>query len=847
MRKLQCVFVLVNLLAISIGLGSPLKAEGRRVVSLDGTWQIAEGSMDRMPSQFGHHVPVPGLVDMTQPAFTDVGNEKESGKHRQAFWYRRTFEVDGPIPAVATLKIHKAKYGIKVFLNGRLVGEHLPCFTPALLDVTDHLQGDGQTNELVVRVGATRGALPKSYPRGWDFEKDRYIPGIYDSVELILSGTPHIVRVQTVPDLEKQTVRVVAVLANAGEQIDARLKCRVREASTGKVVGTAEAKPVVLSAGQEESVEVEIPIADCRLWSPEDPFLYWLEATTGTDTLPVRFGMRSFRFDPQTKQALLNGKPYPLRGTNVCIFRFFEDSVRKDLPWREDWVRRLHRVFRDMHWNSARYCIGFPPEKWYDIADEEGLLIQDEFPIWYMQEWPEELKSEQLVKEYTAWMQERWNHPCVVIWDAQNETYTEETGKAIQAVRGLDLSNRPWENGWAAPQSPTDCVESHPYLFIRDWAGGPPFRMSEMSSLSPVPLLQPPQKKLAVPIIVNEYAWLWLNRKGEPTTVTREVYRNQLGESSTAGQRRELWAKYLAAQTEFWRAHRQCAGVLHFCSLCFSRRGDIPQPKGGATSDHWLDVARLQWEPHFEHYVRDAFAPTGLMLDFWAEDLVAAEARTIPVVVVNDRQTPWQGTVTLRILQGANTIVEHSQSCQVDSVGRAEVTFEIVTPDKPGEYQMVAELVATGQEPVRSWRDFVVLTAEQKEARDGIALGKPVTASSSINDDRGNFAAEFAVDGKRHTRWSSEFSDPQWIAVDLGKPQKISRVELTWQGAYGKGYTIQISKDGKAWTDVFTTDNGDGKVDEIRFDPIDARWIRLNGTKRDHAWGYSLFEMKVFR
>jgi predicted ATPase len=40
-------------------------------------------------------------------------------------------------------------------------------------------------------------------------------------------------------------------------------------------------------------------------------------------------------------------------------------------------------------------------------------------------------------------------------------------------------------------------------------------------------------------------------------------------------ERRELWARYLAAKTEFWRSHRQCAGVLHFCSLGYNRRGAI--------------------------------------------------------------------------------------------------------------------------------------------------------------------------------------------------------------------------------------------------------------------------------
>jgi len=48
----------------------------------------------------------------------------------------------------------------------------------------------------------------------------------------------------------------------------------------------------------------------------------------GADALRTRFGVRSFRFDPETKRALLNGRPYMLRGTNVCICRFFEDPVR---------------------------------------------------------------------------------------------------------------------------------------------------------------------------------------------------------------------------------------------------------------------------------------------------------------------------------------------------------------------------------------------------------------------------------------------------------------------------------------------------------------------------------------
>src|ERR1700690_1069773 len=114
-----------------------------------------------------------------------------------------------------------------------------------------------------------------------------------------------------------------------------------------------------------------------------------------------------------------------MRGSNITLYRFFEDSECGDLPWNQGWVRLLHRRMTEMHWNCLRYCIGFPPEAWYRIADEEGILIEDEFPLWYggshFSRWPAALQSGELAAEYADWMRERWNHPCVVIWDASNE------------------------------------------------------------------------------------------------------------------------------------------------------------------------------------------------------------------------------------------------------------------------------------------------------------------------------------------------------------------------------------------------------------------------------------------
>jgi hypothetical protein len=689
---------------------APLFA-GRQVINLNGAWQIAQGGMEAVPSQFDHTVPVPGLVDMAEPPFDEVG--VRSGR-RQAFWYRRTFTIPGPLPAVALLKVHKAKFGTAVYCNGRAAGEHLPCFTPGYFDVRDALKGEGQENVLVIRVGAFHDALPSTVQWGHDFEKIRYLPGIYDTVELHLTGAPFIRNIQTVPDVTRKRVRVLAEIHNPRKADRVKLSYTIREARSRKQVAQGSTSDNATRRFTTIPMDCIIPLPDCRLWSPDDPFLYELALDTGHDRRTVRFGMRSLRFDKHTGRAVLNGRTYFMRGTNICMYRFFEDPAREDRPWREEWVRRLHRQFKHMHWNSIRYCIGFPPEIWYRVADEEGLLIQDEYPIWNggnCANWPAGATSEHVAAEYTEWMRERWNHPCVVIWDAQNETVTPITGQAIRAVRSLDISNRPWENGWSAPQHPDDPQETHPYMFsgYRRRAVPPDGPLSHFTNNVIVPGNGPNERnnegiRCTNPIIINEYGWLWLNRDGSPTTLTEAIYPKLLGPDATTHQRRECYARYLAALTEYWRGHRQCAGVLHFCGLAYSR----PAAPRGQTSDHFTDLEALTYEPSFETYVRDAFAPVGLMIDFWQERVAGGATIKTPVIVVNDLYRDWKGTVHLRMTHKDRTVKEQSASCTVDALGRVTLDFSQPVPEEEGTYELVAELTGTEGKPVRSLRSFTV-------------------------------------------------------------------------------------------------------------------------------------------
>ncbi len=138
-----------------------------------------------------------------------------------------------------------------------------------------------------------------------------------------------------------------------------------------------------------------------------------------------------------------------------------------------------------------------------------------------------------------------------------------------------------------------------------------------------------------------------------------------------------------------------------------------------------------------------------------------------------------------------------------------------------------------------------MLGATRGTAAQGVnlALNRPVTVSSSENV--GAFPPAAAVDGNAGTRWASTFSDPQWIAVDLGSTQTIGRVVLRWEAAYGRSYQVQTSNDNTNWTTISSTTTGDGGVDDLAVSGS-GRYLRVYGTARGTAYGYSLWELEVY-
>jgi beta-glucosidase len=144
----------------------------------------------------------------------------------------------------------------------------------------------------------------------------------------------------------------------------------------------------------------------------------------------------------------------------------------------------------------------------------------------------------------------------------------------------------------------------------------------------------------------------------------------------------------------------------------------------------------------------------------------------------------------------------------------------------------------------------VLTFAPQRTAQaadTNIALGSEATASSA---ETSSTTASAAVDGDLSTRWSSSFSDPQWLQLDLGANANISGFTIHWEAAYATAYHLEVSNDATTWTQVYDTTTGAGGTENISVPAgTSGRYVRLTGTARTtiggSQYGYSIYEFAV--
>ena len=701
--------------------------KGRTTISLNGTWQFDQTLTAFPPATFTRSIPVPGLVHLAVPKIADYDKffrrpEKAEDKQQHNLynidytprysWYRRQVSVPAAMQGrEAVITIKKSQYVTQVYVNGMDMGTSVACYTPVEFVVTGALKY-GTENEILIKVG-DRVWLPSEAAGGTDKEKEHYLPGIWDEVELSFTGPVRVNRLLALPSVAEKKVTVKTQLRNFrpaqvfyGDAMSdsVTLTVSVAEKASGRVVATRAGRFAAKRDNLTEAV-LEVPMPEFTLWSPDKPFLYTVTASLSnekgiTDELSKRFGMRDFT--RKGKFFHLNGEKIILRGTNITLQRFFEDPDCSNLVWDKEWVKKLLvTIPKKLNWNAMRICVGIVPDFWYDIADENGLLFQNEWLYWQNHGWDDQIR-----KEYTDWVWSDGSHPSIAIWDAINENWDDYIGGTlIPELKKLDPT-RVWDAGYMTGDRMAldEMDEPHPYQGPL-WISIPDFEKNPypLGNLDYKPGVIRAIDEAGTAQLVNEYGWVWLWRNGMPSKLTLDVYDYYLGKGSSPEQNRSFQAYWMQLETEWLRSNPNVAGVLAFCYLANNY---------GYTGDWFTgDIKDLKPSPTLDWF-RHAFAPVATFINLTDERYVKHRPPHPPgsnllfnLTGINNFAAPVTGKVKIRLTDvSGKSSGEQEFGVTLNSYVRSDIPVSVSLPSVPGGYVLVAEFTADGGTPVISRR-----------------------------------------------------------------------------------------------------------------------------------------------
>ena len=728
---------------------APVQHVDRTTIDLNGEWEFDQTTTAFPPARFTRRIPVPGLIHLAVPRieqydlFFQRPTEAAQMQEQHNFlnldyipkynWYRRRVRIDSNLSRQQLfLTIKKSQYVTNVWVNGMWMGSSIECYTPIDFNITGAVKF-GEENEILIQVG-DRFWLPSEAAGSTDKEKIRYMPGIWDDVFISATGVLRVDKVLFLPSYANKKVTAKILVRNINPPqmlVGARMEdpCRmvftIKERVSGKVV----AQQTLEGQAKRDNrtyFEIEIPVEDPVAWSPETPFLYTGEVELSvldrqnrvqrSDNHAVNFGIRDFTTDGQFFK--LNGENYYLRGSNITLQRFFEDPDCGNLAWDRDWVKKmLIDIPKSINWNAMRMCVGIVPDFWYDLCDEYGMVLQNEWFYWQHRGWDEQIR-----KEFTNWVWSDGNHPSIVIWDAVNENFHPYIGNVlIPDLRKLDPT-RIWDSGHNALEGlsgTSQMDEPHPYWLLNAQAMTPErartffannlYDMGDLDNWHGFAHIL----HAGVPQLVNEYGWNWLWRDGRPSKLTVNNYNYFLGEDATPDQRRELQAYWLQLETEWLRAPRSVAGVLAFCHLTNNY---------GFTGDWFMNnIKDLEMSPALKWF-KHAFAPEAVFINLvdhrylkHIDPLSPGSTLLFNLYGANDWTKPSNGRVALKLYNSSGAVVtQQEMNVRIEPQRRTSFPCVMQLPSQAGGYLLVAEYYPEGKtEPVISRRYLKIGDAPQ--------------------------------------------------------------------------------------------------------------------------------------
>ncbi len=706
-----------------------------REISLNAAeWQLCPDPLNRgISEKWGEApptdepwfpTPVPGTIQHTLgPDFRGVA------------WYRLRTRLTKGWNSLRSeerlrLRFEAAATDARVWINGQFIGRHLGDFIPFEFEATQAMLSRGGEIDLLVRIDQlhaprpAKGVITEHGHIGKGFHDVLSVQhaGLWGNVTLRRTGAvtirPGGLTVRTGPAASAASLE----LELDGESADHVVTFSINDpAGTPVGSGVIELQPGQRSLRYELVGEQELrgPLA---LWSPDSPSLYTLtlDITPASrpaepcETHQLRFGFRTASLGgPRNRRILLNGIPIQLRGV---LHWGHEPSHLAPAPTPEQ-VRAEFTELKLRGFNCVCLCMVYMPEYYYQLADEMGMLLWQEHPVWKAPMGDEFLPEYQRL--YAEYFRRDRQHPSVILvsGSCEHEMFNPALAQWWwdRAARELPGTLRQVQTAffaWADPDQ-TDLYDEHTYDNSGRWADylsdvraaidalpqpDKPFIMGEtiLSNAWPdIPALRARQRSLtASPTPLNRPASVGAAAPAAPWWITRGLDECEALEHSIAARwgeptllrfRRQAHRHNLNLrkfQSELFRADPGNAGWI------MNHIRDVPACRCGFMDD--LDTWRYQ--PHeLREFLSDSaflLASPGHARAFHAGEIIKASLQ-----LCNFSPRDLEAQVQLSVIIGGRTAGEQSVTLRAarGEVASAPVSLGLFETDRPTAITIRAE------------------------------------------------------------------------------------------------------------------------------------------------------------
>ena len=795
------------------------------------------------------------------PNYADNIYKVDETFYNRPFWYRTEFELPDSYSEGKRVWLHFDN--TNRFADFYFNGEKISGTKTSTKDVSGHmLRSKFDVTHLVKKSGKNAIAVLITDPdqkktrkakdpygvacspsylagAGWDWMP--YVPGrlagITGNTYLMVTG-----------DVVMEDPWVRSELPTL-QKAELSISTNVRNASSSpkKVVVSGVIQPGNISFSKEVQVEggataglsiskediAQLVIDQPKLWWPNgygDPNLYTCKLTCSvdgevSDVKDLTFGIKKYEYKMVDNVVgypvltfFINGQKIYLKGGNWGMSEYLLRCQGKEYETKI----RLHK---EMNYNMIRLWTGcVTDDEFYDYCDKYGIMVWNDFWLYVAYNdvaQPEAFKANALDK-----VRRLRNHPSIAIWCGANETHpaSDLDNYLREMIAKEDHNDRMYKScsnqdglsgsGWWGNQPPRHHFETsgsnlafntpaYPYGIDHGYGMRTEIGTATFPTFESVKEFIP--EKDWWPLPTDEQL-----KNDDDNVWNKHFFGKEASNANPVNYKNSVNMQY-----------GESSGLEEFCEKAQLLNIEVMKGMYEAWNDKmWNDAAGLLiWMSHpaypsfvwqtYDYY----YDPTGA---YWGakkacEPLhIQWNASNNSIKVINTTAKDLKGATVKATIYDLNgkEIATYGQTKRVD-----------VTASN------IAEAFTLNFNPFN------------------LAFGKEVVASSSTGDSK---KASLVTDGGAGSRWESEYNDPQWIYVDLGKEEKIENVILKWETACAKKYALQVSNDAKEWKTVYDNKDGKGGTEKIDLESITARYVKLEGISRATQFGYSLFEFEIY-